>query len=125
MKMTSNNYYGFTKEIHDRATRYIEQEIWANQTSLIFEGLERLDDIGGIHIDNIHNLYLYPENENDDIEQQEVYEWYLVSEWLAKKLDSHGEPVLYGEYNYYWGRTCTGQSIILDGTFQKIAQSIP
>ncbi len=123
--MTNKTYYGFTKEIHDRATRYIEQEILANQTSLIFDALGRLDDIAGIHLDSIHNLYAYSENEDDDIEQQEIYEWYLVSEWMAKKLDAQGEPVLYGDYNYYWGRTCTGQSMILDGTFQKIAQSIP
>lgn len=117
-------YYGYPKEIHDRAMRYIENDIWARQTSLILDAFGRLDDIGGIHVDSIHNLYVVPEDEDEDIEQQEIYEWYLVSEWMAKKLDAQGEPVLYGDYNYYWGRTCTGQAIILDGTFQKIAQAI-
>jgi len=52
---------------------------------------------------------------------QEIFEWWAVTEWLGNKLMESGEPVLSNDYGYWWGRTCTGQAIILDGTIQKIA----
>lgn len=56
----------------------------------------------------------------DEREVQEVYQWYLVDSWLANHLREIGEPVLDTDSNHLWGRTCCGQAIILDGTFQKL-----
>ena len=50
-------------------------------------------------------------------EYPEVYQWFLCPDlcyWLKKK----GEVVLNNEY---WGRTCCGQSIILDSVIKEIA----
>jgi len=55
---------------------------------------------------------------------QEVFEWWAVTDWLARHLDAIGEPVLMNDYGNWWGRTCTGQIIMLDGTLQKIARRI-
>ena len=52
--------------------------------------------------------------------QQEIFEYWIVSSWFAKKLDAEGEPVYYG-FNNIWGRTCTGQAIKLDYVIGKIA----
>lgn len=71
-------------------------------------------------------------NENDDLDSwrdfvcdndggQEVLEWWLVSSWLAKELDSIGEPILDNDFSTWWGRTCSGQAIIADGVMQRIA----
>ncbi|MFK7979279.1 MAG: hypothetical protein AB8G86_04820 [Saprospiraceae bacterium] len=53
---------------------------------------------------------------------QEIFEWYEITKWLAEKLIEKGEPILENDYGFYWGRTCTGQSIILDGTVQQVAK---
>jgi len=37
-------------------------------------------------------------------------------------LDAIGEPTIDNEYGYWWGRTCCGQGLIMDGTLQRIAQ---
>ncbi len=55
-------------------------------------------------------------------EPQEVYEWWMVSEWFAKKLETHGEPILDWGNHYYWGRTCTGQAILLDHVISEICR---
>jgi hypothetical protein len=57
---------------------------------------------------------------NWQIEPQEVFEWYAVSRWLAKHITAIGEPIIDNEVGQWWGRTCTGQAILLDGTFQRI-----
>lgn len=58
-----------------------------------------------------------------DSEAKEVYEWYAVSKWLAEKLEQIGEVVYETPDSHIWGRTCTGQPIVLDGTIQRVVQS--
>lgn len=56
--------------------------------------------------------------------ESEIYEYWLISEYLAEKLREHGEAV----FEYYgltvWGRTTTGQAILLDGVIRKIAREM-
>lgn len=56
----------------------------------------------------------------DNQELQDIFEWYFVSGWLYEKLRDNGEPVINCDYGYIWGRTCTGQAIILDYVIQQI-----
>lgn len=51
----------------------------------------------------------------------EIYEFWLVSPYLGEKLREYGEAILERWGAWVWGRTCTGQSIALDGVIQKIA----
>lgn len=51
----------------------------------------------------------------------EVYEWWLVSSWLCDQLAAIGEVTIDNGYGHFWGRTCTGQGLIMDGTLQAIA----
>lgn len=61
---------------------------------------------------NEHNL---------DYEYTEVYEYWVVSDWLARKLQEKGEIV--GEVCglTVWGRCTSGQSITIDGVIEAIA----
>ncbi|MFG0245379.1 MAG: hypothetical protein ACF8MF_04920 [Phycisphaerales bacterium JB052] len=57
-----------------------------------------------------------------DLPPREVFEWWLVTPYLLQKLRNIGEPVIDNGYGHWWGRTCTGQNILLDGTLQLIAR---
>lgn len=47
--------------------------------------------------------------------QREAFEHWIVSSWLAAKLEEHGEMVSRDIHGLtVWGRTTTGQSILLD-----------
>lgn len=51
----------------------------------------------------------------------EVYEHYVVSDFFGRQLTKAGEQVVdLGNLNV-WCRTCTGQSVILDGCIHRIA----
>jgi hypothetical protein len=58
-----------------------------------------------------------------DLEPQstEIYEHWIVSDWLAAQLEERGEFI---ERDFYgltlWGRACTGQAILLDGVICAI-----
>lgn len=51
----------------------------------------------------------------------EVYEWWRVSSWLCDQLHAIGEVTIDNGYGHWWGRTCTGQGLLMDGTIQKVA----
>lgn len=62
--------------------------------------------------------------DDDDFEPteyREIFEHWIVSDWLADKLAYHGEAVCKDFYGLtVWGRTCTGQRIALDGLIERI-----
>ena len=58
--------------------------------------------------------------EDIDYEAQEIFEYWIVSEFLYRKLRDKGYPVLEWGNNYYWGRTGTGQAILLDRVISEI-----
>ena len=61
--------------------------------------------------------------EEHDIEpqQREAYEHYIVSNFLAGQLGARGEMVADDIHGLtIWGRTCTGQSILLDSVICNI-----
>ena len=149
--MSNNLYYGYSKEVHELAEKYIQRDILACQSGLV-DSLIKLNSelpnndhyIEEYSYENVENLSMnneallsyydyenysdlakeeFIENaRNDGSDIQEIFEWWLVSNWLATQLLKQGEPILTTAYGSYWGRTCTGQSIILDGTIQKIAE---
>lgn len=53
-------------------------------------------------------------------DEQEIFEWWVVSEWLLGKLEAQGEPVLHTDFGDWWGRGCTGQAILLDGVIEQV-----
>lgn len=57
-------------------------------------------------------------------EPQDILEWWIVTEWFAKKLHEKGEPILEWGNNHYWGRTCSGQAILLDGVITDICSDM-
>lgn len=58
-----------------------------------------------------------------DIEPQtnEAYEHWIVTGWLADKLEAEGEMIVRDFLGMtIWGRACTGQMIAMDNVIQKI-----
>lgn len=59
-----------------------------------------------------------------DQEPQEIFEWWIVTEHFYDKLKAKGEPVLEWGNNWYWGRTTTGQSIMMDSVISAICSDM-
>ena len=55
------------------------------------------------------------------IDEEEVFEWWLVSPYLARELKEQGEVIIDALGCHWWGRTTSGQAIYMDGVIQKIA----
>ena len=57
-------------------------------------------------------------------ENDEVFEYWIVSNWLSRKLIDYEECVTEIDNVHVWSRTTTGQSIALDSVILKIAESL-
>jgi hypothetical protein len=57
---------------------------------------------------------------NLETEPQEVFEWWAISSYLYDKLKALGYVVCDAGSCYIWGRTTTGQAILLDYVITKI-----
>lgn len=63
-------------------------------------------------------------DEIPDFEPQEIYEYWLVSNWFGEKLRDLGEPVFERWSAWIWGRGCTGQAISLDNVVGRVCESL-
>lgn len=68
-----------------------------------------------------YNDYL-AELERLETEPAEIYEWWMVTGWLAEKLQEKGECII-PDFNL-WGRCTTGQAILLDGVICSICEDL-
>ena len=55
-------------------------------------------------------------------EYDEVFEWWLVTPYIAELLKGNGEIILADYDCYWWGRTTAGQALWMDYVIQKIAE---
>lgn len=73
--------------------------------------------------DDCGRVYTEEEHDNLDTEPAEVFEWWLVTDWLAEKLKARGEVIIEG-FSNYWGRQCSGQAILLDNVMGEICEGM-
>lgn len=64
------------------------------------------------------------ELENLESEPQEILEWWAISDYLFDRLKELGYCVVDAGSCYVWGRTTTGQAILLDGCISRICANM-
>lgn len=106
-------------ELDKKAQAIINKDILHNATSLV-EFIFSKDQCAYNSVENDYE-YFYDEIRNEEEESpKEILEWWLVAERLYESLRELKECVFKHSNLYFWGRTCSGQAIILDGTIQQI-----
>tara|TARA_B100000927_G_scaffold277293_1_gene258781 strand:- start:481 stop:858 length:378 start_codon:yes stop_codon:yes gene_type:complete len=104
------------KHVLVNANRLMDDLIKSNERNWSLEELPWFED-----------LYLQFEEpdfsedfDEDNAELKNPYEFYIVSDYFAKKLQEHNE-LLTNHFGFFiWGRQTTGQHIVLDYVFQQI-----
>jgi len=140
-KLTKEEYFNLDNGIVQDITReFIHHHIYRNQ-SLLITHLQK-QEVEGFNWDDIENLYLsdkeilenmgsYDEDMSDQeiIDEvrdngedvNEIFEWWIISDWFLDRLKEINEPIIDNDYGEYWGRCCTGQAIYLDNNMQELA----
>lgn len=123
-------------KLENRIEQLVNREIYLNQSHLVEELILKANPDWIDHIENYYDEsseaveeYLTYETDLEeatwrelDVHErldlarqkgfepspQDIFEWWLVSDWLDDKLREFEQPVLTTEYGDWWGRTCTG-----------------
>jgi hypothetical protein len=137
--------------LENRIEQLVSREIYLNQSYLVEDLILKPNPDWIEHIDNfydesseaveeylnyetdieeatwqdldVHERLDLAQQEGFDPSPQEIFEWWLVSDWLADKLEEFEQPVLTTDYGTWWGRTCTGQAIKMDNVIRKIVEA--
>lgn len=147
--MSRDSVYGFARSVHERAERLVASEIRCNDSGFV-PLLIRENFTGQFGLERIENLFdgsvsameefltdegCLPENWNEldaagkgflagrfgfSPLLKDILEWWRISDALARHLVRIGEPVLRNDFGAWWGRTCSGQDILMDGTIQRL-----
>lgn len=140
-----------TNAIEKRIETLITREIYLNQSTLVQDLILKLNLDWIDHIENyydessetveeyliystdideatwqeldVHERLNLAQHEGFEAQPQEIYEWWLISDWLADKLREFEQPVLAVEYGTWWGRTTIGQAIKMDYVIRKIVEA--
>jgi hypothetical protein len=100
------------REKQKKTEELVNKEIYTNQTVVVDALLK-------------HDFFTTDEMEGMVEKEQEIYEWWLVTERLANCLEEKGEIILFLDgLDRWWGRTMCGQSLYMDSVLQKIAEEI-
>jgi len=94
---------------------FVNKHVLYNVTELVSVSNKLQDEF----FEEEMNIY----TKNEDGEPQEIFEYWLVSDWFFKELRQKRQPTTEIVGLLIWGRTCTGQAIFLDGVIEQIYDS--
>lgn len=98
---------------------YIQHEVLA-PVSVLIDHAQR-QNVYWMNEWEIANLY---ETVDGDEQPKEIYEYWMVTDALAKRLEDEGEMVVYEFDRPIWGRQTTGQTIALDDVISVICNKM-
>lgn len=113
--LSSETVYLFEPAINNTLDidEFVKKHILGEVTALLeFSLNDPSDRIKPVEWDEVQN---YRED------KQDIFQWYIVSEYIGKKMLEKGEPVVSSnDGNYYWGRTTYGQALSNDSVIWQI-----
>ena len=98
------------KKVQEKVRGIIQHEIYCRINELI----QHLDE------ETSYDL----QNQQADCGKQEIFSYWLVSDWLAERLVEQGEFVFEPNYLNIWGRATMNQGIEDDYVMEQIALEV-
>jgi len=117
LDLSDGEFIGDFEDLEEKTTEV--QIKLDNMEALKDDGADNLDDQITALEDDLRELESYP-----DPEASEIFEWWLISDHMARKLKEKGQ-VIWDDYGcIWWGRQTTGQAILLDHVISMIAEDM-
>ena len=108
-------------ELQRKVGEFVDREVIYCVSHLVTDLSNVWHDAPNFINEQIIELWQGPPVEDEEDEYEEVFEHWIVSDWLADKLIAKGETVVKDFHGLtIWGRCCTGQAILLDGVIREI-----
>ena len=103
-------------DMEDKKEKLVNREVLCNVSYLVTELMSQEK-----YFEELSELF---GQEDDEGNIPEVYEYWLVTPWLAEKLKAQGELVTEFFYQDIWGRQTSGQLIYMDAVIDDITREL-
>lgn len=110
------NYSITNIDIEDKKEKLVNREVLYNVSYLVTELMSQEK-----YFEELSELIGQEDNEGN---MQEVYEYWIVTPWLAGKLKAQGELVTDFLDLVIWGRQTSGQMICADAVIDDITREL-
>ena len=110
------NYSITNIDIEDKKEKLVNREVLCNVSYLVTELMSQEK-----YFEELSELF---GQEDDEGNIPEVYEYWLVTPWLAEKLKAQGELVTDFLDLVIWGRQTSGQMICADTVIDDITREL-
>ena len=118
-------FEGGNQEARDEEIERLQELISELEEQIGDEDNMLTDDLKQVIQDKVDKIQEEIEElEQLDTEPKEIYEWWLVTSWMANKLEEQGQTVTEWHNLHIWGRETTGQAILLDGVISRICSEM-
>lgn len=115
-----------TNNYQRAVAKIVEQQVIYNISPLIVDLSPHAQMFEHLTGDKLANAYQgeFKTMEDED-ENTEIFEHWLVTEWFSEKLEAKGEKIIQDLFGLtIWCRTTTGQSICMDSVICDIYDDI-
>lgn len=119
LKKSMNDYKKFPETYWEEFTEE-QKELYLTELKEILELAYESKIENEEWISELEDLIYEVENAENEI--KEVFEWYICSDFLIRRLKEKGEVVI--PSMSIWGRCTTGQAILLDGVISEICEEL-
>jgi len=115
-------------EYQEKVREFVSREVMHCASSLMFELISKAEHFPEYQ-DDLCSLAYQPATEEEIAEGyedgSEVFEHWIISEWLGKRLQEKGEAVAFDLFDFtVWGRTTTGQALYIDNIICDIYDDV-
>jgi len=124
LDLSGGEFIGDYEDLQEKIAE-VEEEI--NKLEVRMSEIENTDNIVEVNevstkINDLEDDL--QEMDDPDTEASEIFEWWLISDHMARKLKEKGQ-VIWDDYGcIWWGRQTTGQAILLDHVISMIAEDM-
>ena len=101
--------------------KLVKREVIHLASSMVFELVKKAEQFPEWE----NELYsAFDGGEDEEGNQIEIFEHWIITEWFGEKLSEHGEKVFELFDFTIWARSTTGQAILLDHVISEIAEKM-
>ena len=107
-------------DLTNRQQQFLEERLISSEVLTLCN--ELIEDAQKEEYIEFTNLWHDPAPEGDEEEMKDIFQYFIVTEWLSSEIDAIGGCVAMYKGLHIWGRTEFGQGLSMDHDLKEIAR---
>ena len=107
-------------DLTNRQQQFLEERLISSEVLTLCN--ELIEDAQKEEYIEFTNLWHDPAPEGDEEEMKDIFQYFIVTEWLSSEIDAIGGCVAMYKGLHIWGRIESGQGLAMNHELKEIAR---